>query len=106
MRVSVIGGEDDGLEVFRATADYGDPLGGTLEPAVEVRGASKLRISCEYNNTRDATVGYGIGDQEMCVVLIYADTERQAGGAALSNTSTQDIDGEHVTGANCLSLAL
>lgn len=107
MRVSVIGGADDGLEVFRSTADYGDPLGGTLDPAIPVHGASKFRITCEYDNPRETNVGYGIGDQEMCVVLIYADIEKQAGGAAVVNSGTQtDDDGTHVTDANCVSFAL
>lgn len=107
MRVSVIGGPNDGVEVFHATADYGDPLGGTLSPAVQVRQASQLRITCEYDNPRDTSVGYGIGDQEMCVVLIYSDSERQAGGLANANSGpAQIIDGNHVTDATCLSLAL
>jgi hypothetical protein len=107
MRLNVVGGPNDGLEVFRATADYGDPLGGTLSPAVQVREAAQLRVTCDYDNPRDRSVGYGIGDQEMCVVLIYSDTERQAGGAANVNRGMpQLVDGEYTTDATCLSLAL
>jgi len=107
LRLNIIGGPDDGLEVFRATADYGDPLGGTLDPAIEVRGGEQLRVTCEYDNPRDTNVGYGIGDQEMCVVLIYSDTERQAGGVANANRGpAQLVDGNLVTDATCLSLAL
>ncbi len=106
MRVSVIGGPNDGLEIFRATANYGDPLGGTLDPPVAVTGATQLRVSCEYDNPRDVSVGYGIGDQEMCVVLIYSDTDRQAGGFAASNRSNELVNGVHVTDANCIGLAL
>lgn len=107
MRVNVIGGPSDGLEVFKSTATYGDPLGGTLSPAVQVRQATQLRVTCEYDNPRDTAVRYGIGDQEMCVVLIYSDTERQAGGAANVNRGApQIVDGDYITDASCLSLAL
>jgi len=106
MRVSVVGGPDDGVEIFHSTAAYGDPLGGTLSPSISVHDATHLRVTCEYDNPRDVSVGYGIGDQEMCVVLVYSDSEVQAGGAALANGNAEFVDGTYVTDAPCISLSL
>lgn len=106
MRVSVVGGPDDGVEIFHSTAAYGDPLGGTLSPAISVHDATHLRVTCEYDNPRDVSVGYGIGDQEMCVVLVYSDSEVQSGGAAIANGNAEFVDGTYVTDAPCISLSL
>lgn len=106
MRIDALGGATDDQEVFVSTANYGDALGGMLDPPVQVRGASHLRVSCEYDNPRDATVGYGFGDQEMCVVLIYADTEQQIGGIANTNRASEVVDGTHIVDATCVAFQL
>ena len=31
-------------------------------------------MTCGYRNPRDDSVGYGIGDQEMCVMLGFAES--------------------------------
>lgn len=106
MTVSVLGGASDGEEIFRATATYGDALGKTYDPPVVLEGAEKLRIACEYDNPRDEQVGYGVGDQEMCVVLIYSNADMQGGGFASKNAKVETVDGVNVTDAPCASFAL
>jgi len=52
----------------------GDALGGPLDPPMSLSGHSRLRLSCTFDNPRDATVGWGIGDQEMCMALMFSDS--------------------------------
>ena len=73
-RVSVIGGPHDGevihgLDTFNAEAN-----GKALDPPLDLTGARGLRLTCGYGNPRDDRVGWGIGDQEMCVMLGFADS--------------------------------
>jgi hypothetical protein len=73
-RVSVIGGPHDGelihsLDTFNAEAN-----GKALDPPLDLTGARGLRLTCGYGNPRDEKVGWGIGDQEMCVMLGFADS--------------------------------
>jgi hypothetical protein len=37
-------------------------------------GHAKIRFSCEYTNPRDEVVGWGVGDQEMCIVFAFTDS--------------------------------
>jgi hypothetical protein len=71
LRLEVIGGPGDGDLIYETTSATGEPLGDTVSPPFQVRGAESLRMTCGYENNRADTVGYGIGDQEMCVFLSY-----------------------------------
>jgi len=102
LRLEVVGGSSDGEEIFRADAAFGDPLGKSFDPPIAVRGAQALRISCEYENPRDVSVAYGIGDQEMCVVLVYSDAQGLGGGLALTAAAGQMVGDAYVSEAACL----
>jgi hypothetical protein len=106
MRIALLGGPGDGDEVFATEASYGEALGKSYSPPVAVRGVKQLRITCEFDNVTEKRVRYGNGDQEMCVALLYASIDHQGGGLAPKNSSSQDIDGVHVTDAPCLSASL
>jgi len=71
--------------VYETQNRIGDTLGGQIAPAFSMQGYSKLRLSCTYNNDRDATVGWGVGDQEMCVVLAFTDSQFVWGGGVINN---------------------
>jgi hypothetical protein len=45
-----------------------------LDPPFDMKGHSKIRFSCTFDNPRDATVHWGNGDQEMCIVFAYSDS--------------------------------
>jgi hypothetical protein len=50
-------------------------------------------MSCSYNNDRDQTVGWGVGDQEMCVVLAFTDSSfTWAGGAIMPDGAGSGSD--------------
>jgi hypothetical protein len=74
-RVAVDGGPHDGevlhgLDTFNAEAN-----GKTFDPPLDLTGARGLHMTCGFDNPRSASVGWGIGDQEMCVMLGLADSD-------------------------------
>src|SRR5690606_26568780 len=40
-----------------------------FDPPLDLSGVTAMRYTCGYDNWRDVNVGWGIGDQEMCVML-------------------------------------
>ena len=66
--------------VFDSEQRIGTPLGGPIDPPFDMTGSTRLRMTCKFDNPGDDTVGYGIGDQEMCVMLGFTDSKRQWGG--------------------------
>jgi hypothetical protein len=71
--------------VYETQNRIGDTLGGQIMPIFSMQGFSKLRLSCMYDNTTDATVNWGVGDQEMCVVLAFTDSPYTWGGGVINN---------------------
>jgi hypothetical protein len=103
LMVDVIGGPMDGTTVFRSQGTFGEPQGRSFDPPIRVSGATALRITCEYQNTRGVSVGYGEGDQEMCVASLYTDGGK-AWGTTLGNFSVTDTGGIHITDAVCAAV--
>jgi len=68
--------------MFDTSSHIGDALGGVLDPPFDLTGHSKIRFACEYDNPRDATVGWGVGDQEMCIVFAFTDSPLVWSGGA------------------------
>jgi hypothetical protein len=75
-QLSLVGGPHDGEVVMRHDG-YGDNAGVAIDPPVDLAalGARGLRLTCGYSNPRAAAVGWGIGDQEMCVMALQAVTD-------------------------------
>jgi hypothetical protein len=103
MQIDVMGGAMDGNNLFMNMGGYGESVGRTFDPPIAVRGADGLAITCNYQNDRATSVGYGEGDQEMCVTLIYS-SGAKAGGTAVTNFSTEDNAGVHSTDALCVAV--
>ena len=102
MRVELYGGERDGELVFQSDAPVGTPMGGTLDQPIAVTGSRGLRFRCDFNNPRETAVGWGIGDQEMCVALLFTDSEVMwAGGVESGRTPLGDDAGVSRFGGSC-----
>ncbi len=69
--------------IYTTEARVGDSMGGMLDPAFDFTGYTKIRFSCEYYNNRATTVGWGVGDQEMCVFLAFSDSTYNWGGGVV-----------------------
>ena len=104
LRLEVIGGPNDGETVFAVNSGIGEPLGQVFDPPIDLRGATGLRFTCGYDNPTDANVGYGIGDQEMCLALAFIDSRRGyiAGHADFEqNVEVRNEDGVSYNEAPC-----
>ena len=66
--------------IYTTQNNVGDVLGGPLSPLFDMTGYTKLRMSCDFTNPRAQTVGWGNGDQEMCVFLAFSDSTYNWGG--------------------------
>lgn len=74
-QVELAGGPNDG-EVIARHDGLGENLGLAFDPPIDLaaRQAQGLRFVCGYDNPRSEEVGWGIGDQEMCVIALQAET--------------------------------
>jgi hypothetical protein len=72
--LQVLGGPNDGQQLFVRDGFDGDSHNGAFMPAVDLTGADGFRFTCGFDNWTDMQVGWGIGDQEMCVMLGLADS--------------------------------
>jgi hypothetical protein len=69
--------------IYSTTTAVGDTLGGPVNPLFDMTGYTKVRLTCNFYNNRGATVGWGVGDQEMCVFLAFTDSTYNFGGGVL-----------------------
>lgn len=74
-QLEIAGGPRDG-EVIMRHDGYGENFGKAIDPPLDLAaaGARGVRFTCGFSNPRDQVVGWGIGDQEMCVVALQART--------------------------------
>ena len=73
-QVRVVGGEKDGLMLQDFDGFGSDPFGRVFDPPIDMPGASGLSFTCAFKNPGDKSVGWGIGDQEMCVMLGFMES--------------------------------
>jgi len=97
-QLEIAGGPRDG-EVIMRHDGYGENFGFAVDPPLDLAaaGARGLRFTCGFQNPRMAAVGWGIGDQEMCVVALQAKTDLGWDGDVRRNTGTRvgpDANGE------------
>lgn len=98
-QLEIAGGPRDG-EVLMRHDGYGDNFGHAIDPPIDLGqiGARGVRFSCGFTNPRGASVGWGIGDQEMCVIALQARTSlawtgdvNQGAGQALGVSPTGEM---------------
>jgi hypothetical protein len=89
-QLEILGGPRDG-EVIMRNDGFGDNAGHAIEPPLDLAaaGATGLRLTCGYNNPRNVEVGWGIGDQEMCVMALQAVTDIGYDADVTRGTGTQ-----------------
>ncbi|CAN5765257.1 hypothetical protein BH11MYX2_BH11MYX2_09790 [soil metagenome] len=82
--------------VFTTEGHVGDALGKAIDPPFDMTGYTKLRISCDYNSSRDTVVGWGNGDAEMCVFLAFSDSPYHWAGGDTHQEAPDDptVDGD------------
>lgn len=73
--LSFDGGALDGQSLYRVDGFDGEANGRVYDPPVPLGDVQGLRYTCGYDNWRDVNVGWGVGDQEMCVMLGLAESK-------------------------------
>jgi hypothetical protein len=73
--VSINGGPRDGETLYEFEGFNADSNGQAFDPPIDLTGASGLSFTCGFTNPTSEPVGWGIGDQEMCVMLGFADMD-------------------------------
>jgi hypothetical protein len=96
-QLEIMGGPRDGEVILRHDG-FGDNAGHAIEPPLDLAaaGATGVRLTCGFDNPRAAEVGWGIGDQEMCVMALQAVTDigYDADVVANSDSVTGTVNGE------------
>lgn len=96
------GGELDGQTVYELDGFNGEANGLTFDPPLDLTGIDGFTFTCGYDNFRDVNVGWGIGDQEMCVMLGLAESDVLIDASVTAGTSAIGMDGEIIEfGGNC-----
>jgi hypothetical protein len=104
--LSIIGGPHDGQVVMHH--DGTGNAGHAIDPPADLTGARGLRLTCGFDNPRQVPVGWGIGDQEMCVIALQALTEIGWDGEVNDGTGSKlgvAPDGEVQYGGPCSVMA-
>jgi len=64
--------EDDFTEMLHEADDWANPPLDRFDPPLTLSSTEGLRLSCEYDNTRDEDVGFGLDfADEMCFLWAY-----------------------------------
>lgn len=88
--------------ILELTNSVGEPLGKTIDPPMNNKGANKLSVDCGYLNNTDRTLVYGLGGQEMCVFLAYTDANLKVGVSGGANHEMgEDEDGVLLNETDC-----
>ncbi len=99
--LSIVGGPEDGRQIVDLGAYSSDPFGFAFDPPIDLSGATGLRFGCLFDNPRDQTVRWGIGDQEMCEALLFLESP-MAFSAGVGETASQTSeDGVEVFTGEC-----
>jgi hypothetical protein len=92
MRVTVLGGPLDGRALYENDARLGDSWARTMEPAVDITGATSLRLTCVFDNPSTRTVRYGNGNGEMCIWFGFTDSAFQWAARAPAGATNRVVE--------------
>ena len=104
--LSILGGPRDGESVFRLDGFNADANGAAMNPPLDMTGATGFSFTCGYNNWRDKSIGWGIGDQEMCVMLGLADSRVLMDASVVKGSVVGNEDGIVMNSGDCDAIGL
>ncbi|MFT4702354.1 MAG: hypothetical protein ACI81R_000038 [Bradymonadia bacterium] len=100
-RLEVLGGPNDGDVLYELDGFNSDANGQAFDPPLELSDADGLRFTCGFYNPTPNSVGWGIGDQEMCVMLALAESGFMIDGTVDSTDSTVEGEGRLLNEGAC-----
>ncbi len=107
-RAEIMGGPRDGDLIHGIDGFDAEANGKMLDPAIDFRGATGIRMTCGFENPTDEEIGWGIGDQEMCVMLGLAESSVLMDAWVDEDTARDDgiEEGIYRRGGPCEGLAV
>jgi hypothetical protein len=91
---TLTGGAFDNQTVYELDGFNGEANGRVFDPPLDLSGVTGLRYTCGYDNWRDVNIGWGIGDQEMCVMLGLAESKIMFDATVTGGTSAVGMTGD------------
>jgi len=104
--LSLVGGERDGEVIYSLDGFNAEPNGKAFKPALSLDRATGFKFTCGFNNPRDEFVGWGIGDQEMCVMLGFTRSDLMIDASVLEGQMMSDDPAMFEYGGNCNVIGL
>lgn len=98
-----LGGPDDDKALYHLEGFNAEANGRTYDPPIPLGDGNGLSFTCGYDNFRSQDVGWGIGDQEMCVMLLLVESDLLMDGSVLSASHfVEEKDGVHYYEGSCI----
>jgi hypothetical protein len=88
------GGAFDNTPIYEHHGFNGEANGLMFDPPLDMTGVTGIRYTCGYDNWRDVNVGWGIGDQEMCVMLGLAESKIMFDASVTGGTTDGAVEFE------------
>ncbi|MBV1859316.1 MAG: hypothetical protein KUG77_12950 [Nannocystaceae bacterium] len=98
-----------GTEVLNHTGFGAVPMGRTFDPPIALDELGAIEFSCGYDNPHDETLTWGIGINEMCVFLGFANTSHVLVASVFegyAGTPFQDDEGTFFHSGRCRTAAV
>lgn len=105
-RLEYFGGDRDGDTIFEIGGFNAEARGRAFDPPIDMRGASGFRFTCGFENPRSEEVGWGIGDQEMCVMLGFARSDFAFDATVPKGETQEEVGGKEEFSGSCSVLPL
>ena len=100
------GGSGEDNMIFELSGFNADANGRAFAPAMDLGDARGFRFTCGYRNPRMENVGWGIGDQEMCVMLGFADSPLLFDGTVSERVELDPEGNIFRAGGECQTLGI
>lgn len=96
----------DGQELVAQDGFDGSPQGRAFTPAVELPGIPRFEFSCGYRNWHSSPLTWGVGINEMCVVLMLAEAAAvHTGTVTTPGFVSETTDGVPTVFGSCAALS-
>ncbi len=101
----MVGGPSDGEMLYQLEGFNAEANGKTYDPPLDLSVGDGLAFTCGYDNFRSEDVGWGFGDQEMCVMLLLVESQLLMDGSVLSASHFVDqVDDVAMYEGSCLTI--
>jgi hypothetical protein len=104
--LQAVGGAHDGEMIIDVSGYNGEARGRLYDPPMDLSDIEGLRFGCEFQNPTTESVGWGIGDQEMCEMLGFIESPVAFETRVQERTTLPDEDGMSVFGGPCSTFVI